>query len=174
MGLKFFYQVYYYIYILYHFILVPKKGQYSLRTKLFKVGQFWSKQFGRSFRCSNNGSNYLRIFKNYIYTFITLYWSKKRPVFILKALNLNINLHTNLFLSLDDLCRRSLHKFSVGSKMGLTLLYQVYYYIYIFITSYWSKKRPIFSSYEVIQGWAVLCQSSLDQVSLAPIMGLTF
>src|SRR6187399_197016 len=76
--------------------------------------------------------------------------------------------------SLDDLCRRSLHKFSVGLKMGLTFLYLVYYYIYIFITSYWSKKRPIFSSYESIQSWAVLCQSSLDQVSVAPIMGLTF
>ena len=112
------------------------------------------------------------LFKNYIYTFITLYWSKKRPVFILKALNLNLNLHTNLlkvwtiFVVEVSTSFRWIKNGSNVLVLGLLLYLYPYHFILV------PKKANIHfvRSYSKLGSFG---QSSLDEVSVAPIMGLT-
>ena len=80
----------------YHFILMPKKANIHFVRSYSKLGSFGQSCLDRVSVAPIMGLTIWELFKNYIYTFINLYWSKKRPVFILKALNLNLNRHTNL------------------------------------------------------------------------------
>ena len=80
----------------YHFILIPKKANIHFVRSYSKLGSFGQSSLDEVSVALIMGLTIWELFNNYIYTFITLYWYKKWPVFILKALNLNLNLHTNL------------------------------------------------------------------------------
>ena len=120
---------------LYHFILVPKKANIHFVRSYSKLGSFGQSRLDQVSVAPIKGLTIWELFKNYIYTVITLYWSKKMPEFILKALNLNLNLHTNLLkvwtIIVVEVCTS--FPFDQNGSKVLLLALLLYLYLYHFI-----------------------------------------